>query len=191
MNIGGEDATREGGRGDEANLVFAVEHSLSRVETPVAPWRTATLVASAIAALELVVLVIAAVALLEQPVQKAAKARVFAPVKVTKSPPIGPTRGDVARLSREQTSVIVLNGNGRTGAAATAADRVRARGYKIGTVGNAKRSDYSRTLVMYRRGHRGEAARLARDLRIKVIGPLDGISRRDLFGAHVALVVGN
>ena len=43
---------------------------------------------------------------------------------------------------------------------------------------------------MYRPGYRGEAVRLARDLRIRIVGPLDGITARELMGAHVALVVG-
>jgi hypothetical protein len=42
---------------------------------------------------------------------------------------------------------------------------------------------------MYRPGYRGEALRLARDLRIKIVGPLDGLRIRDLMGAHVALVI--
>ena len=49
------------------------------------PWRTATLVASAVAALELVLLVVLAVMLLAEPVsqhvRQAAEAKVFAPVK--------------------------------------------------------------------------------------------------------------
>jgi hypothetical protein len=46
-----------------------------------------------------------------------------------------------------------------------------------------------RSVVMYRPGFRGEALRLARDLRIRIIGPLDGLSVGDLMGAHLALVV--
>ena len=86
--------------------------------------------------------------------------------------------------------MLVLNGNGRTGAAAAEADRARAHGYKIGGIGDAKRTDYSRSIVMYRSGFRPEAARLARDLDIGVVGPLDGMKPRDLLGAHLAVVVG-
>ena len=166
-----------------------MEHSIAHVEAAARPWRTATLVASAVAALELVVIIIAGIALLEQPVRRAAEKAVLAPVR--KSPPVKPTAADVPTLARSQTSVLVLNGNGRTGAAADAAERVRARGYRVSAVGNASRSDYPRTVVMYRRGHRGEAARLARDLRVKTIGPLDGLRPRELLGAHVVLVLGN
>jgi hypothetical protein len=95
----------------------------------------------------------------------------------------------VPRLKRVDTSVMVLNGNGVPGAAHEAAARVRERGYSIGDVGNAKRTAYMRSVVMYRPGYRGEALRLARDLRIKIVGPLDGLRIRDLMGAHVALVI--
>jgi hypothetical protein len=168
-----------------------VEHSLSEVRTP---WRTATLVASAVAAVELVVLIVLGVALLAKPVsehvRKAAEQKVLAPVVPAKPKPrVGLPAGRV-KLSRAETSVIVLNGNGRSGAAAEGAAKVRAFGYTIGSVGNAPRTDVTRTIVMYRRGYRGEAARLASDLKIKVVGPLDGIRTADLMGAHVALVLG-
>jgi len=67
---------------------------------------------------------------------------------------------------------------------------VRGIGYTIGGVGNAPRADFTRSLVMYRPGHEAEGKRLARDLRIKNVGPLDGIRTRELLGAHVAVVVG-
>ena len=70
-------------------------------------------------------------------------------------------------------------------------EAVRRFGYTIDTVGNAPRSDFTRTLVMYRKGYQAEAARLAKDLRIKIVGPLDGLKPADMLGAHVALIVGS
>jgi hypothetical protein len=167
-----------------------VEHSLLQVRSP---WRTATLVASGVAAIELVALVILGVVLLAKPVsdhvRQAAEAQVLAPVKV-KKPHRAPVVG-APRLTRGETSVIVLNGNGRAGAASTSADAVRRFGYTIGTVGNAPRSDFTRTLVMFRKGYQAEAARLAKDLDVKIVGPLDGLRTADMLGAHVALIVGN
>ena len=128
-----------------------MEHSLLEVRSP---WRTATLVASGVAALELVVLVVLGVVLLAKPVsdhvRQAAQAKVMAPVKAKphRAPPVG-----APKLTRAETSVIVLNGNGRAGAAASSAEAVRRFGYTIGTVGNAPRSDFTRTLVMYRKGY--------------------------------------
>ena len=166
-----------------------MEHSLSPARTP---WRTATLVASAVAAVELILVLVLGVALLAKPVseqvRKAAEKRVLAPVAKPK-PRVAVPPGK-PKLARAETSVIVLNGNGRSGAAAEGAAKVRAFGYTIGTVGNAPRTDFTRTIVMYRRGYRAEATRLAADLKVKVVGPLDGMRTADLLGAHVALVLG-
>ena len=85
---------------------------------------------------------------------------------------------------------MVLNGNGRTGAAAAASEQVRGHGYRLGQVTNAPRSDYARSLVMFRPGFRGEAERLARDLRIRIVAPLDGMRPAELGGAHTAIILG-
>ena len=84
---------------------------------------------------------------------------------------------------------MVLNGNGLAGAAHAAADKVSARGYLVGNVGNAT-STTSRTLVMYRPGFAAEGARLARDLRIRLVRPLDGMRPAQLMGAHLVLIIG-
>ena len=44
---------------------------------------------------------------------------------------------------------------------------------------------------MFRPGYRPEAVRLAADLKLKIVGPLDGLRPADMLGAHVALVVGS
>lgn len=165
-----------------------MEHTLPQIRTP---WRRATLVAVAVATLELVVLVVLGVALLAEPVAqhvtRAAERQALAPI--VEQPKAKPVAG-APKLTRAETSVIVLNGNGRAGAAAATAEQVRARGYTIGSVGNAPRTDYTRSLVLYRAGHEAEAKRLARDLKLKIVGPLDGMRPADLLGAHVAVVVG-
>ncbi len=166
-----------------------MEHSLPQVRSP---WRTATLVASAVAAAELVILVVLGFALLAEPVsqrvRQTAEAKVLAPV--TPRPRAAVPAGK-PRLSRAETSVIVLNGSGRSGAAAENAARVRGLGYTIGTVGNAPRGDFARTIVMFRPGYRAEAVRLAADLKLKLVGPLDGLRTSDLLGAHLALILGS
>jgi hypothetical protein len=166
-----------------------VEHSLPYARSP---WRTATFVASAVAAVELVALVALGIALLAEPVSKqlqsAAERQVLAPV--AKPKPRAKPKAAAPKLTRAETSVTVLNGNGRSGAAAEAADSVRSFGYTIGTVGNAPSTGVARTIVMYRDGYRPEAARLAKDLGVKLVGPLDGLRKADLLGAHVALVLG-
>jgi LytR cell envelope-related transcriptional attenuator len=162
-----------------------VEHALPT--PPSHPWRTIAVVASGIATLELLALVIVGVALIAKPVihRATAAATATAPAKhhqgMTKVLPM---------LPRGSTSVTVLNGNGRAGAAASEASRVRARGYLVGDVGNAPRTGYGRSVVMYRAGRRREALRLARDLRIRLVSPLDGLRPRDLLGGQIAVVVG-
>ena len=155
-----------------------------------ARWRTATIVVSAVATLELAVLVAIGVTVIGKSVahhvQGAALARAAGVQPVTKPGPPGK-----ARLTRDQTNVLVLNGGGVTGAAGIAADTLRARGYQITSVGNAtKQSSATRTLVMYRSGYRAEAARLARDVHTPIVGPLDGMRPAALMGAQVVVVVG-
>jgi hypothetical protein len=162
------------------------------VETLVRPWRTATLVASTVAAFELLIILVAGVALVGKPLtQKLRDAARDRTLGMPAPPPVKKPRiaSSVPRLSRIDTAVMVLNGNGVPGAAHEAAARVRARGYSIGEIGNANRTDFMRSVVMYRPGYRGEALRLARDFRIKIVGPLDGLRVRNLMGAHVVLVV--
>jgi hypothetical protein len=169
-----------------------VEHPVP-AHVLVRPWRTATLIASAVAAIELVVIVVAVVALVGKPMtgklRDTARDRSLGVKTVAPAPKQPKIGSSVPRLARSETIVMVLNGNGVSGAAHIAADKVRSRGYSIGEVGNAKRTDYMRSVVMYRPGYRGEALRLARDMRIKIVGPLDGLNIRDLMGAHVAVVV--
>src|SRR5205814_3820298 len=77
------------------------------------------------------------------------------------------TKSDaVPRLARNETSIIVLNGNGVSGAAAVVADRLRHFHYLVAATGNAPRSDFGRSLVMYRPGFEGEAIRLGHDLHV-------------------------
>jgi hypothetical protein len=170
-----------------------LEHSLPTPDALVRPWRTATLIASAVAALELVLLVAAGAFLLAKPLSKqmraSAEVRAFAPAKKQDARPKTVAAGK-PKLARSQLTIMVLNGNGRSGAASDEALKVRSHGYRLGTTGNAPRSDYATTLVMYRPGYRAEGLRLARDLHVKVVGPLDGISKRELLGAHAAVILG-
>lgn len=167
---------------------------LESVELAVRPWRTATLVAAGVAALELVLLVMIGGALLAKPhaahkSSKTATAAATAHTTVTKTSS-APRKLAAAELPRRKVKVVVLNGNGRQGAAAAAASRVTRKGYRIGLVANAPSHDYVTSLVMYRRGFEGEAQRLARDLGVRVVGPLDGVRPAELHGAQAVLILG-
>jgi hypothetical protein len=95
-----------------------------------------------------------------------------------------------AKLARGKVGVMVLNGNGRQGAAAAAATRVRRHGYRIRLVGNAPHMTYRSSIVMYRPGFEAEGRRLARDLGIRLVGPIDGIRPAQLHGAQAVLIIG-
>jgi hypothetical protein len=164
-----------------------VEHVLSQPSGPNHPWRTIAVVAAGIATLELLGLVAVGIAVLAKPAMHRARAEVAANAATAKKPAKPPAR---PLLHRRLVSVTVLNGNGVSGAAAAEASRVRARGYKIRLVGNAPRSGYGRSVIMYRAGLRREAQRLGQDLRISLVSPLDGLRRRDLKGAKLAVVIG-
>jgi hypothetical protein len=172
-----------------------VDHPLSATDALVRPWRTAAYVAVAIAALELVLLLfIGGGALLEAAsarLQLEAKDRALASPRDSRKPSARkPEPAPAAKRPRSAIVVLVLNGNGRTGAAATAAARVTRRGYRIGRVGNASRTTFARSIVMYRPGFAGEGRRLAQDLGVKQVGPLDGMRAGELGRAHVVFILG-
>jgi hypothetical protein len=170
-----------------------VDHPLSAPESLIRPWRTAALVAATVAAIELLLLLVigggSLARMVSERVERAATERALAPAKperrVTRQPASVP-----AKVPRTKLRVVVLNGNGRQGAAAAAAGRVQRRGYRIGIVGNAPRSDFPRSIVMYRPGFVGEGKRLGRDLGVTMVTPLDGMRQSALHGAHLVFILG-
>jgi LytR cell envelope-related transcriptional attenuator len=172
-----------------------VDHPLEAPDALVRPWRTAAYVAAGVAAVELVLLLLIGggklVGWASDRVELAAKERALAPAKQHAQPPATrkPASAPAAKRPRSKTVVLVLNGNGRTGAAASAAARVHSRGYKIGAVTNAPEL-VPRSIVMYRPGYAGEGKRLGRDLRVKLVTPLDGMRAKDLGRAHAVFILG-
>lgn len=151
------------------------------------PWRRATIAVTAVAAIELIALAAIAIVLVGNPL---GSLRETAAAAGTPSRPAAdPTPPKKEALERNELSVMVLNGNGLAGAAHAAADKVSARGYVVGNVGNAAGTT-PRTLVMYRPGYQAEGARLARDLRVRLVRPLDGMRPAQLMGAHLVLILG-
>ena len=168
------------------------------VDSIIRPWRLATLVASLVAGIELVALVALGFLLLAKPLSRAIQHHAVtassAPLthkttavfhKLVKPPPVGK-----AKLSRHQTGVLVLNGNGHAGAAHAAAAHLQGIGYRVRGAGNAPRSDYATTVVMFRPGFAPEGHRLAHDLHVSVVGPLDGMRASALHGAQLVVVLG-
>jgi LytR cell envelope-related transcriptional attenuator len=172
----------------------------------VRPWRTATLVAGAIAGVELVLLVVLGIVLLGRsvaPQVRAAAARAAtapthhathaASTSKAKAKPADRRPAHAARLlPRAKTSVLILNGNGINGAAAQAAGIVRSRGYAVTDTKNAPRTGYPTWRLMAAPGYAAEASRFARDMGLAKsrVGPLDGMVPRQLHGAKLVLILG-
>jgi hypothetical protein len=159
-------------------------------------WRRAALIALGIAALELVALIAVLVAVVARPfahVHPAAAAT--APPVVHRASPVRRPRPaaqlfSAAALPPASTHVLVLNGNGRSGAAAAEAAALTARGYRIAATGNAPRTDYAATLVMYRPGFVREARLLAHAASIHVVAPLDGLRGGHMRQAQLVVILG-
>ena len=168
-------------RGPNSLRAMEQAHDLIR------PWRRATIAVSAVAAVELVLLAVLAIILLGNPIASHFRDSAAAAAPRVRTEVPAPAKKPA--LPRSETSVMVLNGNGQAGAAHAAADRVQARGYMLGNVGNAPRIT-PHSVVMYRPGYEAEGRRLARDLRVRIVRPLDGMRPAQLLGAHLVLIIG-
>jgi LytR cell envelope-related transcriptional attenuator len=161
------------------------------------PWRRATLLAGTLAVLEFVVLVVVGVLVLTRPSARGLPPRTHAhaPVaRVATSLPQTRAPGSVGQRAvaqpRARLRILVLNGNGRNGAAGAAASRLQRLGYRIAGTANAPRQNYATTLVMYRSGYRAAGLRLARDLGAHAVWPLDGIAAQEMRGGELAVILG-
>jgi hypothetical protein len=169
-----------------------VEHAAGLTDS--FPWRAATFILAALAALELVALIVIGAVQLA-PKRDAAKrgplARQIEPathriahVAAPPAPPAHPLR------ARSSVSILVLNGNGVQGAASSEAARLRIGGYRRVDATNAARHDYARSMVMYVPGWVKEARRLARDAGVRLVAPIDGGTASKLKGAKLVLLLG-
>jgi hypothetical protein len=183
-----------GGSALKAPKTGALDAPLSP-DAIIRPWRTATVVASLVAAVELIALVVLAFALLAKPIARSVQhhaeaAALTAPAKTTAIVPHHTFVLSIPKHARSQLGVVVLNGNGRSRAAAGAASTLGSLGYHIRGTANAKRQNYATSVVMYKRGYAPEGARLARDLHVKVVGPLDGLKPAALHGGQLVVILG-
>ena len=165
----------------------------------VRPWRRATFLAVAIAVVELIVIIGVGAKLLARPVahviqQEAvavATPRPAAPQPKALRQAIRRAKAPAGKARpRGRVRIMVFNGNGRSGAAGAEATRLSHLGYKVAGATNASHQDYATSVVMYRPGYHAEGLRLAKDLGVRVVGPLDGIAVSALDGGQLAVVVG-
>lgn len=163
-----------------------------------------------VAGVELVLLVVAGISLIAKPVQHsvkqaavdqahaaaagrgAAHAATRSVAARTRKVAAAPAAASAAvpKRTRAKTGLLVLNGIGTSGAAARTAVRLQSKGYRIDAVTNAPRTGYTRTLIMYRPGFQAEAVRLGHDMKVPLVGPLDGMQPKDLGRAQLVVIVG-
>ena len=160
------------------------------------PWRAVAVVVGGVALLELVALIAIGLSQLaphhssgvagsQAGTTAAAPAHLqHVQAPVVRSIPTTPLR------PRSHVRVLVLNGNGVGGAAATQAAGLQSQGYEIGGATNAQRHDYARSMVMFVPGWIKEARRLARDTGVRTVAPLDGLRPAQLKGSAVVLLLG-
>ncbi|HJQ50541.1 MAG TPA: LytR C-terminal domain-containing protein [Gaiellaceae bacterium] len=148
------------------------------------PWRAAALAACAVALFELTALLALAGAHLFH-VHHAAASR-----PATTTPAVRATKAVVGPLrSRSRVSVLVLNGNGVSGAAGTESTQLLARGYRHAVPGDAP-TTYAQSAVLFRPGWQREGERLARDVGIRAVTPLDVRLPNSERGYQVVLILG-
>jgi hypothetical protein len=163
------------------------------------PWRTATLIVGALAAAELLALALIGgtkVAHLVTPAAHAHttpaaaapavvhRAAASAKAAVPAAPPTHPI------WPRSRVAVLVLNGNGVAGAAASEAARIQTLGYRVPAATNAPYHDYSRSMILFKPGFAAEGRRLAHDAHIRLVAPVDGIRRSQLKGSKLVVILG-
>jgi LytR cell envelope-related transcriptional attenuator len=154
-------------------------------------WRAATLVVGAIAALELVALLVLAGVRLAPAHRHAAATPAKTTVAHTHTSVRAPQHVAAHPLRpRGRVRVLVWNGNCVAGAAGAEAQQLSVAGYHVAGATNAPRHDYARSVVMYAPGWSAEAHRLARDAHVRLVGPLDGLRASQLRGSKLVLLLG-
>jgi hypothetical protein len=89
----------------------------------------------------------------------------------------------------EDVTVAVLNGTSVPGLGAKVATDVEVNEFALGNVGNS-RKEYEQTVVMYESDQRRAAEKVAHDLGVKPVQPIDRQTQREADGADVVVIAG-
>ena len=88
-----------------------------------------------------------------------------------------------------EVEVAVLNGTSVPGLAAKVGDDVRVNGFQLGAVTNSS-DQFDQTVVMYEPGQERAAKKVANDLGVKPVQPIDRQTERAAGGADVVVIAG-
>jgi hypothetical protein len=101
----------------------------------------------------------------------------------------GSSKQAAAKIKPSEIEVSVLNGTAVPGLAATFGDEVEEKGFELGAVTNSS-SSFSDSVVMFERGHKTEAKKVAKQLKIEKLQLMSGEIESASAGASVAVIVG-
>jgi hypothetical protein len=101
----------------------------------------------------------------------------------------GNSKQAAAQMKPGEIEVTVLNGTSVVGLAAVFGDKVDAKGFELGAVTNSSAS-FEESVVMFKRGHKPEARKVAKQLSIPKVQLMSGEIESVSAGADVALIVG-
>lgn len=164
------------------------------------PWRTAALAAAVVALAELLALLVVAGVRLAPSTHRGGTPDAAAPAQARAAAPARPAGGARTPAAhakpqplrpRSRVSILVLNGNGVTGAAGREATRLLRKGYRRATSADAANHDYVRSIVLYAPGWSREGRRLGHDAGVRIVGPLDGLRRSQLRGSQLVVILGD
>lgn len=94
-----------------------------------------------------------------------------------------------AKVQPGEIEVAVLNGTAVPGLAASYGDKVEGKGFKLGAVTNSS-SSFVESVVMFKRGHKPEATKVAKQLGIEKLQLMSAEIASVSAGANVTVVVG-
>jgi hypothetical protein len=101
----------------------------------------------------------------------------------------GGSKQAAAKIKPSEIEVSVLNGTAVPGLAASFGDEVEEKGFELGAITNSS-SSFSDSVVMFKRGHKPEAQKVAKQLQIKKLQLMSGEIESVSAGAAVAVIVG-
>ena len=101
----------------------------------------------------------------------------------------GGSKQAAAKIKPSEIEVSVLNGTAVPGLAANYGDEVEEKGFELGAVTNSS-SSFSDSVVMFERGHKTEAQKVAKQLGIKKLQLMNEEIESVSAGATVAVIVG-
>jgi hypothetical protein len=101
----------------------------------------------------------------------------------------GGQQAAVAKVKPSEIEVTVLNGTAVPNLAATYGNKVEGKGFKLGAITNTS-SSFANSVVMFTRGHKTEAKKVAKQLQISTLQLMTSEIEEISGGANVTVIVG-